>query len=679
MYWMRTGHWTDILSFVLLGLVWWSGGWLIAVHAFRLEPREQVPVGLGIGVVGFLFLANILGHWLAPDLSFWLAGWLVLGFGLIAWRVSGESLVDRSGLCSWGWLAALAVIAGLIILVGRGLGIFDDYNSMPLISVMAAGDIPPTFYLNAGQPYLYHYAFQLFGAGLMRVGGFFPWSALDVSRGFLGGLALILAGFWGWRMTHRKLGGVSVALVLALVSGGRWMLNLLPYSILAPAARQVSLWGSAADSAPSLLEGLRSAWVIEGGPPTPIPLAYANGILPPFVLNVFTGPKSLSLVALFLLLLLFSRRRGWRGGAVISAVLALWALAAEAEFVLIALGMGIVAALTWFRRVDGSWRNRGLPGVACLVPALLISLFQGGTITEVGRSFFTRLTRGSGTSVTATLFSLRLPPAIVSAHLGELRFDRPDQLMIGLFEIGPVLLAGPIVAWAALRWLRRGRFALVSVAVASYLGLLIPVFLRYEVDRDITRISGSGLLDWAILSTAVVWVLWPRLRSAWFRAAILAVAVTSIFAGLVVLGPLLTAASRPVLSNDIAVIDAAMTRRFWDRLAPNALVLDSQGWRAVAVTGLPTRSAVDVTNDLPAWRELVASPEARRVAEAGFGYVYIDQRWWDHMSQADRASYDQPCAVLLGEETDNNANGLRRLYDVRSCGGAQSSSGAPGG
>jgi hypothetical protein len=674
MYWMRTGHWTDVLNLVLLSAVWWVGGWLIAVHAFRLERRERLPVGLGIGVAVFIFFSNALGHWLGPDLSFWLAGFVVLALGLIAWRFSGDPLLDRSSLRSWGWLAVLALIAGLTIQVGRGLGIFDDYNSLPLISVMAAGDIPPAFYLNAGQPYLYHYGFQLFGAILMRVGGLFPWSALDVSRGFLGGLALILAGFWGWRMTYRRVGGVAVALVLALVSGGRWMLNLLPYSVLSSVTQGVVLWGSAADSAHTLLGGLASPWAIEGGPPTPIPFAYTNGILPPFVLNVFTGPKSLSLMALFLFLLLFPRKRGWQGLAVVTLVLSLWALAAEAEFILVAIGVGVAALVIWFRRADQSTKRGAMQGVACIVPAVLVSLVQGGTLTEFSRSLVARMIGIAGPLDGVALFSFRFPPAIVSSHLGELRFDRLGQLLVGLFEVGPVLLAGPVVIWAAMRWLRRGRFALVAVAVASYLGFLIPIFVRYNVDRDITRLSGAGLLDWSLLTVPALWIMWPHLRSGWLRSGILAVAGIAMFAGVVVLGPLLTAASRPMLSNDIAVVDAAMTRRFWDQLEPNALVLDSGGWRAVAVTGRPTRSAVDVTNDLPSWRELIASPGASHVSQEGFSYVYVDQYWWDGMSKEDKASYDLPCAILLGEETDNDANGLRRLYDVRGCSG-----GKPGG
>jgi hypothetical protein len=669
MYWMRTGHWADILPLLILGAIWWVGGWLIAGYAFRLERRERPVVGLGVGVVGFTFFSNVFGHWLPPTASFWSAGLVVFIAGLVSWRLSGEGLLDRLEAGSWWWLVGLALIAGVIIRVEQGLGIFDDYNSLPLISTMAAGDIPPHFYLNAGQPYLYHYAFQLFGAGLMRVGGLFPWSALDVSRGFFGALALILAGFWGWRATNTRLGGVGVALVLALVSGGRWMMNLLPYSVLSSMTKGVNLWGSAADSAQTLLGGLGSPWAIEGGPPAPIPLAYTNGILPPFVLNVFTGPKSLSLVALFLFLLLFSRRRGWAGALVVIGVLSLWALAAESEFVLIALGMGLTAMMLALRGTDRSSRNEAVQGLACITAAVVISLLQGGTLTEIGRALGGRLAGISVASQVTGLFSLRLPPAIVSSHLGELRFDRPDQLLVALFEMGPVLLAGPLVAWATIRWLRRRRYELVAVAFSSFFGLLIPIFVRYDVDRDITRLSGSGLLDWAILAVPTLWIVWPRIRSFWLKAGLLTVGGTAVFAGLVVIGPLLTAAGRPMLSNDIAVVDAAMSRRFWDRLEPGTLVLDSGGWRAVAVTGRPTRSAADVTNDLQAWRDLVASPGAGRVAQEGYSYVYVDRHWWDSMSDLDRASYSGPCAVLLGEETDNNANGLRRLYDVRGCAG----------
>jgi hypothetical protein len=370
-------------------------------------------------------------------------------------------------------------------------------------------------------------------------------------------------------------------------------------------------------------------------------------------------------VALFLFLLLFPRIKGWRGIGVLVMVLSVWALAAEAEFILIVLGLLATTIMIRLWSDTRLWRAEGFPILASALPAVLISLIQGGTITEIARSIVAG--RPSIPGGSAALFSLRLPLAIVSSHLGELRLDRPDQLLVGLAEIGPIILAGPLVVWASIRWFRRGRYGRVSLAVASYLGFLIPIFLRYNVDRDITRLSGSGLLDWALLAVPAVWILWPRLRSAWLKAGISAIAGASLFAGVVVLGPLLTAISRPMLSNEIAVVDAAMTRRFWDKLEPGGLVLDSRGWRAVAVTGRLTRSAVDVTNDLPSWREVVAAPDLDRVAQAGFSYVYVDKIWWDRMTEAERESYSRPCVILVGEETDNNANGLRRLYDIRAC------------
>ena len=668
MYWIRAGGWVDLLGlFVLTGL-WSAGGWLVVLHAFRLEPRERLVTGLGVGLTGFIFFSNLAGHWLRPAPAFWIAAGLVFLLGLVSWRPSAGPLWVLSDWRHWKLLVELALIAGGFTLIGRGLAVFDEYNSLPLVSAVAAGDIPPHFYLNAGEPYLYHYAFQLFGASLMRIGSFFPWSALDISRGFLGGLALILAGLWGRRVTHSKIGGTAIALFLAFASGGRWALNFLPYSVLRSATQGITLWGSAADSAATLFDGLSAPWAIEGGPPVPIPLAFANGILPPFVLGVFTGPKSLALIALFLFLLLFPRKTDWRSVVVLAGVFSVWALAAEAEFVLIALGLITMALLVRAQGPGRPWGKEVRPALGSLLPAVLLSLVQGGTITEVARSLAVRLGGPGAAPVEAGLFALRFPLAIVSSHLGELRLDRVGQLLVGLFEIGPILLAAPIALWAAGRWLRRGRYELVAVVLSGVFGLGIPLFLRYSVERDITRLSGSALLDWGLLSVPVLWFLWPRLRAGWMKTGIVIWAATTGFAGVVVLGPLLTAMSRPVFSNDIAVVDAAMTRRFWDELDPSALILDSRSWRAVVVTGRLTRSALDVTTDMPAWRALVESPLSSRVAQQGFTYVYVDKRWWQAMGEEARASYAQSCAVLLGEETDNSDNGFRRLYDVRQCG-----------
>lgn len=668
MYWFRTGDPADVLGLVLLLVSTGAGGWLLAGRAFDLASRERLVVGAALGLVLMTWSANLLGRWLPSSLAFVMAPGLVLAGGVGASLGAGRAGVRGRDLQAWPMLLILAGLALVFTMMGRGLSVFDDRKALSIISTMAAGDIPPRFYMNWETPFKYHYGFHLLGAILMKVGGLFPWSAFDMAKGIAASLALGLAGLWGRRAIPRWWGGPAVALLALFASGSRWLLLLLPRSVQVWLSGPIVLWGSAAQSAPDLVSGLTSGWTLEGGPPIPIPFAFVNGVFQPFILHLQAGPKSLALVAFFLVLLLTTRVRAWYGWPLLAITLALWSLAAEAEFVL--FGIGAVLALLLLRpwRRARLWRSQARPVMGSLLAAGAIGLIQGGTLTETLRG----LGANAGASPEAAGglggFSLRWPPAIVSAHLGELPLHHPGTLLIGLMELGPALVLAPLIVWVAIRAVRRGRFLMLAVCLSTLVGVLAPLFLRYEVDRDITRLAYYALLSWVLLSAPVLAARARTRPSAGFRMAVLAWGGLTCLGGWIVLGPLLTAISTPTLSTEIALVDAAMTRAVWDRLPAEATVLDSHSWRAVAVTGRPTRSAVDSSRPLDSWSDLTAAAEAGRVARAGFDYVYVDTWWWESMTEGVRASYLAPCVARTAEMHDNGANGSRWLFDVRACG-----------
>lgn len=667
MYWFRTGDPTDVLALALLVLAAGAGGWLLARRAFDLAHRERLVIGAGLGLVLMTWSTNVLGHWLPPSQAFVLAPGLVLAGGIAASFGPGQPESRGRDLRAWPLLLTLAGLALVFALMGRGLSVFDDRKALSIISTMAAGDIPPRFYMNWESPFKYHYGFHLLGAILMKVGGLFPWSAFDLAKGITASLALGLAGLWGRRAIPRWWGGPAVALLVLFASGGRWLLLLLPHSVQSWLSGPIVLWGSAAQSASDLASGLTSGWTLEGGPPIPIPFAFVNGVFQPFILHLQAGPKSLALVVFFLLLLLANRVRAWYGWPLLAITLALWALAAEAEFVL--FGMGAVLALLVLRpwRRARLWRSQVRPVMGWLLAAGGIGLIQGGTLTETFRGLLGNAAASADAAGGWGGFTLRWPPAIVSAHLGELPLQRPATLLVGLLEFGPALALAPLIVWIAFRSARRGRFLMLAVYLSMLMGFLAPLFLRYEVDRDITRMTYYALLGWAVLSTPVLAAKARARPSPLFRAGALAWGGLSCLGGLIVLGPLLTAISTPTLSTEIAFVDAAMTRAVWDQLPAEATVLDSHSWRAVAVTGRPTRSAVDSSRSLDSWSDLTAAPQPVRVARAGFDFVYVDTWWWDSMAEEVRAGYQAPCVARVAEEHDNAANGSRWLFDVRRC------------
>jgi hypothetical protein len=238
--------------------------------------------------------------------------------------------------------------------------------------------------------------------------------------------------------------------------------------------------------------------------------------------------------------------------------------------------------------------------------------------------------------------------------------------MIALFELGPALLFAPLAAWVLLRAARRHRVLLSAFAISTFLGLLSPILLRYEVDRDITRLTYYALMGWMLLAVIPLATAWSR-GGAVVRGTIVVVTAALVFGGVTLAGPLLTAMPRAVFADGFLPADTAMTNLVWDRLEDDSLVAASSSWRAVAVTGRLTRSARDSSTLLGTWEALVDDPFVDRLVRAGFDYAYVDRSWWNNMSEEERQSFRAACVREVAAVHDNGANGDRWLYDLRAC------------
>ena len=265
MYWFRGGSPLPILIWLLTFLVWWAGGWLMVTHAFRIERRARLVAGLGTGLVSYLWIANFLGRWLAPEVTFSLVGALVLLLGLGLARGRTGPLLDRRDLRIWPQLLGGLVLAMIFARLGKGLGIFDDFKNLSIISTMAAGDIPPRFYMNSGIKFVYHYGFQLLGASMMRLGGMFPWSAFDMSKGLAWGIGILLVFPVARRYSDNPLAGITAALALIFASGTRYLALLLPPDFLLELDPLIQLQGTSAGLQSTFSASLGQGWSIDGG------------------------------------------------------------------------------------------------------------------------------------------------------------------------------------------------------------------------------------------------------------------------------------------------------------------------------------------------------------------------------------------------------------------------------
>ena len=409
----------DFAPLVLWALLWIVGGCLLAASLFRLRSSEVTMVGLGIGLVIEIWLANVLAQMMPVMIAFWLAAVLTLLGGLIAVIMLRRKNIKIDFSFSLAHWLIFSVLTVLFISIGRGLALFDDYQNLPTISLMATGDIPPHFALDPHFSFNYHYLLLLFAAQFMRLGIMFPWTALDVSRGLIIALPLMLAWLWAYRMTHNRIASVLTSIMLMFAGGARWLLLLLPQPILQLISNQITLIGSASVTAPDLLRAMLSNWKIDGNGPIPFPFAFHSGVFQSYVMNGYTGISGLAFIIVLLLLLTAQRWRNPFAGVITFILISSLALANEVMFGLIGLGF-VLAVIVWMIS-HRSWKlpSSLLRWIAVLVPVGLTAMIQGGMFTQIVRTRFTS-GPGSGGSYFDVTPNFVWPPSIISAHFGAL-------------------------------------------------------------------------------------------------------------------------------------------------------------------------------------------------------------------------------------------------------------------
>ncbi len=669
LYLLQQQMWPGLGFDLFFGLTILGGGWLLARSAFRLRPAERFAVGLGLGLLLDVFFINLLGRILPVAQVFLLAPTLVGAVGLWAARQRGWRRVPSVEWQAAAWQAV--AIGGLTVVfwgMQRGMYIQDDYFHLPLLSTLAAGNFPLQFHLNADIRLDYHYALHLLAGGLVRWGGMTVWGAWDGVRSLVIALTLVLGWLWGKRITRRSAGGWMLAFLLAFGSGTRWLLLLVPAGIVQRMGAGLTLWGSSAATGPDLLTNLTRPWAIGGMSPLDVPFAFVNGFWYP-VTMAWGGSSSLVIMTLLLLLLVYPRRPLNAAQTVIwVALLAVYALVAEYQFVFLLTGMGVIWVLWgWRYRQRGETHLRVLlrQWAALAAASLLMAGVQGGVLSGLLRGVLSPAAGEAGFGYAG--FSVRWPPALVSGHLGPLMLNDPWQVLLAAFEIGPVLWLVPFLLALTWRWLQRSERAHLEAALVlgASIGFILPLFLRYGMERDQARLFSALFVVSLPLAAPRLWLLVER-RKGHLHHLFWAGYGMTVFAGLVLFALQLLSAKTPLLSEFITSADARLARQVWNQLPPDALVLDRLPPRGVTVTGRLTRSSVTTYRTLPEWESLMADLDPYRAAAQGFDFIYMDGKWWNDLN-ARRARFEVDCVRWLYAPDDLFAVQSRWLLDVREC------------
>ncbi len=671
MYWSRTGSFLDVFFFLVLSLCWALGGWLLVIQSGRFRKRESLAFGIASGLLLFILLSNAFAHIFSSYAAFILAAIFILLLGLWVVRDTTKHWFDLINPKALWQVLPLIAMTSLFTLMMRGLGVGDDYAHLPLVSIMAAGDIPPHYSLFPSVYLPYHYGLDLFAAGMVRVGGFFPWSAWDLGRALVVSLTLVCAWFWLQRITRSIRAAWLGAVLIVFGMGTRWLLTLLPASLLFRISSEINLIGSSVATGKTLAEALSRSWVIDGGPPIPIPYAFANGILNPLIFD-WAGASSMPFLAIFLIFMI-SGRRGLKPVGVLllgSAVLSL-ALSAEHVFILLTLGVGL-AALTLILRQRLPLRQIILSFAGQFLLIVLVtgvlSLVQGGVITEIARSFFTGR-QGAGAAASGS-FSLRWPPTFYDSHMGSLSLLNWKQFVVILAEAGPILLLFPIVISRMRDDLRHSRTLEFGFGIASFLGVIIPLFVNYVVARDIVRLTAFGLSAWLLLAIQPLWGISKR-ASLWKNIGIGIGYAITIFGGVALFAFQTTAILSPQVSSFVTSMDSRISQNYWDRLNPQVMVFDPIGFRGQTLFG---RLSIDTIDGFPISKFVpyLTAPDPTELHKLGFDYIYIDKRYWDHLSPTYQQGLYASCTQVMKRlEKNNSSTGelsdFRVLINITNC------------
>jgi hypothetical protein len=671
MYWFFSPPGWGLMLWLLSILLILIGGWLLATHVCTLDSGERLLAGFGLGLVAYIWIVNWLGRLAPPFWAFLGGALIVLLLGILSAYPFRGRWLDFDDLRIGPWIAAGIALCWVFLRISKGTGLFDETSNLATISTIANGQIPVLAYFGEASLHRYHYAMHFLGAGMMQLGRFTPWSAFDLSKAMVWSLSLLLTGLVGKRYLRIPYGSVLLAGAWALAGGSRWLLLLIPSRLLAVVEQHVTLRGIASGT---LSAALSSTLPMELSPPIGYPFAFLSGINQSFVM-AHGGEQTFEPILLMLAVLLLGRPARRYAIALFAILFSLWALASETSFVLVTLSLTILAAVRYFR---GGRRWEAVqplgPALIGLALALPIVLVQGGVISSMAQQVVFN-TPIAGPPSADRHFGLlgfypRWPPAILSGQMGSMPLTDPWALFAGVLEMGVIVIMLP---WCTWRWWRgqSDSWPLPFLLLIAWLGVLIPMFVAWVADSNITHITDLGLDVSVVILVFMLAAGAPpdaaRRRRAFEIAGAMVLALMLV-PGIVLMGIQLTAAHTVVLSEHYGDAEGYLLQQVWGRLPPDSKILGHMG-PSSTLTGQLTAGIWQLPpgDERAVWEEMLTSPRLQPLIEHGFDFVYMDSRSWNQLDTASRQELRDPCITTFARGEDFTGGNVAEILDLRGC------------
>ena len=232
------------------------------------------------------------------------------------------------------------------------------------------------------------------------------------------------------------------------------------------------------------------------------------------------GEFPLTLIIIGLLWYLADKYDSSRVIPTLAVLLAQLALTYESAYGLLLVSLAIIGAILFFTR------RRFIPRsfwffVAAAALSLPFAVFQGGSLLSIVQGVFEKALGGRPAVIihpdAESVFSLQWPPAIPTSHFGALSIISIPQLLVGLFEIGPIIFFTPAITKWAWRKFQQGEWMMGVLAISAWVGFILSMFVSYNLsERDITRFTKHAILLWnlffiiMLLQKEKVWSRWGR-------------------------------------------------------------------------------------------------------------------------------------------------------------------------